>query len=146
LPSDVAIETLSFWVNARPVPKERARTIKTKRGKYRTFTPDRTATWESLVRLTAQAACSAAKWKPKPGRYTVEVTVHRARRAGDADNFLKAAKDAMNGVVWPDDRMVVSASVRLVDGEGVGMRVLVTMELDVAPRSRKAPKKAAGGR
>ena len=137
---------LSFWVDSRPVPKERARTIKTKRGKYRTFTPTRTARWETLVRLTAQAACSAAKWKPEPGRYTVSVTVYRARRAGDADNFLKAAKDAMNDVVWPDDRMVVSASVCLVDGERVGMWVLVTRELDVAPRSRKTPKKAAGGR
>lgn len=60
------------------------------------------------------------------GAYTVDIVVHRARRAGDADNFLKAAKDAMNNVIWPDDRMVICASVRLVDGQGAGMQVRVT--------------------
>lgn len=117
---------LVFWVDGRPVPKERARTVRTKRGKHRTFTPPRTEAWEQRVRLVAQAACSAARWKPEVGTYAVDVTVHRARRAGDADNFLKAAKDSLNGIVWPDDRMVMTALVRLVDGQGQGMQVRVT--------------------
>lgn len=122
---------LTFWVEGRPVPKERARTVRTRHGKHRTFTPPRTEAWEKRVRLVAQAACSAARWKPDAARYAVDVTVHRARRAGDADNFLKAAKDALNGVAWPDDRMVVTALVRLVDGDGEGMRVRVTrLEVD----------------
>jgi Holliday junction resolvase RusA-like endonuclease len=54
------------------------------------------------------------------------VTVHRARRAGDGDNFLKAAKDALNGVCWPDDRMVVTALVRILDGLEPGILVRVT--------------------
>ena len=117
---------LTFWVDGRPVPKERARTVKTKRGKYRTFTPDRTAAWERTVRAYAMRACAAAGWRPVDGAYAVEVTVHRARKAGDGDNFLKAAKDALNAIVWPDDRMVAQASVRLVDGQGQGMQVRVT--------------------
>lgn len=120
------VDALTFWVEGRPVPKERARTVRTKRGKYRTFTPDRTARWERTVRAYAMRACAAAQWRPVDGSYAVEVTVHRARRAGDGDNFLKSAKDALNGVAWPDDRMVVTALVRLVDGQGQGMQVRVT--------------------
>jgi Holliday junction resolvase RusA-like endonuclease len=120
------VNVLSFWVEGRPVPKERARTVRTRSGKYRTYTPTRTANWETRVRLVAQAACSSQRWRPMPGQYAVEVTVHRARRAGDGDNFLKAAKDALNGVAWPDDRMVVTARVCLVDGKEPGMQVRVT--------------------
>lgn len=123
------MNVLTFWVDGRPVPKERARTIRTKGGKYRTFTPPRTAAWEQRVRLVAQAACSAVRWRPVPARYEVDVTVYRARRAGDGDNFLKAAKDALNGVVWPDDGMVIRSTVGIVDGEGTGMQVRVTREL-----------------
>lgn len=119
---------LTFWVEGRPVAKERARTVRTRHGKHRTFTPSRTEAWEQRVRLVAQAACSQQRWKPVDTTYRVAITVHRARRAGDADNFLKAAKDAMNGVVWPDDRMVTFASVELVDGQGEGMRVRITRE------------------
>lgn len=117
---------LTFWVDGRPVPKERARTVRTKRGKHRTFTPPRTAAWEQRIRLVAQAACSASGWRPVTATYAVHVNVYRARKAGDGDNFLKAAKDAMNGVVWPDDRMSMKGSYELFDGQGEGMRVRVT--------------------
>lgn len=120
------MKVLTFWVDGRPVPKERARTVRTKRGKYCTYTPPRTAAWEQRVRLVAQAACSATGWRPVMASYSVHVDVYRARRAGDGDNFLKAAKDALNGVVWPDDRMSVQGSYHVYDGQGVGMRVRVT--------------------
>ena len=117
---------LTFLVEGRPVPKERARAVRMKSGKYRTFTPVRTERWEQTVRLVAQAACSAVRWKPVEGRYEIDVTVHRTRRAGDADNYLKSVKDALNAVVWPDDRMVMRAAVQLVDGETPGVQVRVT--------------------
>lgn len=117
--------TLTFWVDGVPVPKARARTVRTKSGKPVSFTPPRTARWERLVGLVAQAACSAVRWRPEPGSYAVTLVVHRARRSGDADNFAKAACDACNGIVWPDDRMVRRVSVEVVDGQGTGMRVSV---------------------
>lgn len=121
---------LVFWVEGTPVPKARARTVRTKTGRVVSFTPKRTAAWEQRVKLVAQSACSAVRWRPERGAYSVEIVVHRARRAGDGDNFLKAAKDALNGVCWPDDRMVMTSTVKLIDGEGSGMRVRVT-RLDV---------------
>jgi Holliday junction resolvase RusA-like endonuclease len=109
------VKVLTFWVSGIPVPKERARTVRLKSGRMHTFTPGRTAAWEQRVGLVAQSACSAAGWKPAKGSYGVEVDVYRARRAGDADNYLKAVKDALNAIVWPDDRMVKTATARLVD-------------------------------
>lgn len=120
------MKVLTFWVEGRPVPKERAGRIRVGRGKYRSFNPPRTEAWEARVRLVAQAACSAARWESVAGEYAVDVVVYRERRAGDADNFLKAAKDAIQGVCFPNDRMVTEASVKLVDGHGTGMSVRVT--------------------
>lgn len=119
---------LTFFVDGRPVPKARARTVRSPYGKPHTFTPKRTAQWENLIRLIAQSACMAAGWKPEKGHYSVDVAVYRARRAGDADNYLKACKDALNAIVWPDDSMVTKATVELFDGQGEGMRVRVTRE------------------
>jgi Holliday junction resolvase RusA-like endonuclease len=119
---------LTFWVDGRPVAKERAGRVKTKSGKLRGYNPKRTTQWENLIRLIAQSACAAQRWQPEKARYTVHVDVYRARKAGDGDNYLKAAKDALNGIVWPDDRMVFGGSYLLHDGEGVGMNVRVTRE------------------
>lgn len=119
---------LIFWVDGTPVPKQRARTVRTKTGKVVSYTPKRTAAWERRIQFIAQAACSKARWKPVAGRYEVDVIVHRAQRRGDDDNFLKSAKDALNGVVWPDDRMVMRSSVQLIDGERPGMHIRVTRE------------------
>lgn len=117
---------LVFWVDGRPVPKERARTVRSPYGKHHTFTPKRTVAWEQTIRAHAMRAIAQAEWRPTAARYEIDIEVHRAARRGDADNFLKAAKDALNGVIWPDDRMVAKASVTLVDGQDVGMRVRVT--------------------
>jgi Holliday junction resolvase RusA-like endonuclease len=116
--------SLAFWVDGVPVPKQRARTVRTKTGKVVSFTPKRTARWENVVRLVAQAECSAAKWKPSPGAYDVTIEVYPARRAGDADNFAKAVTDAMNGVVYPDDRSIRKLTVERRD-VGVALGVLV---------------------
>jgi len=118
------MRVLQFWVEGCPVPKQRARTVRSKSGKVVSFTPKRTARWESVVRLVAQAACSAAGWKPTAAAYEVEIKVYPARRAGDSDNFAKAVTDAMNGVVYPDDRAIRKLTVERCD-VGVALGVMV---------------------
>lgn len=120
------MRVLTFWVAGSPVPKARARTVRTRSGKVVSFTPKRTARWEAVVRLVAQAACTAVRWRPEPAAYEVELTVHRSRRAGDADNFAKAIGDALNGVAYPDDRSVRRLAVSLVDGQGEGVMVRIS--------------------
>jgi Holliday junction resolvase RusA-like endonuclease len=125
---------LTFWVDGVPVPKGRPRTVRTKTGKVVTFTPKRTARWESVVRLVAQAACSAVRWKPTPGAYEVRIEVFPARRAGDADNFGKAIADAMNGIVYPDDGSVRRIDVTRQDvGVALGAMVRVTRLTEKTP-------------
>lgn len=123
---------LTFWIDGRPVPKQRTRTVRSPYGKAHTFTPPRTKRWEHTIRVHAMRAVAQSQWRPTAASYEVDVDVHRARRQGDADNFLKSALDALNGVTWPDDRMVRRAEVKLIDGDGEGMRIRIT-RVEVPP-------------
>lgn len=124
---------LAFWVDGIPVPKARARTVRTKTGKVVSFTPKRTRDWENLVRLIAQSACSAAGWKPTAASYEVAIEVYPARNRGDSDNFAKAITDAMNGVVYPDDRSIRKLTVERRDvGVALGVMVRVTRMVKAA--------------
>lgn len=118
------MKVLVFWVDGCPVPKARARTVRTKSGKVASFTPKRTRDWETRVRLVAQSACSAAGWKPSEAAYEVSIEVYPAARRGDSDNFAKAVTDAMNGVVYPDDRSIRKLTVERRD-VGVALGVMV---------------------
>lgn len=122
------MNVLTFWVPGPPVPKGRARTVRVG-GKVMSFTPKRTRDWESAVRLVAQSACASQRWKPTKATYSVAITVNRARRAGDVDNFAKGCLDAMNTVVWPDDVSVMHLEVSIVDGKEPGVLVRVTRGL-----------------
>lgn len=68
--------------------------------------------WRRLVRATA-----AAGWGASPalsGRLRVAVTYFHEgpETALDLDNMLKPIQDALNGLVYPDDRSIVDAAVR----------------------------------
>lgn len=116
---------LTFWIEGEPVPKARARTVKTRTGKVVSFTPARTARWENTVRLVAQSACSAVRWKPTKSWYEIDMVVHRARASGDADNFAKAIGDALNGIAYPDDGSVRRLQVTILDTDKVGAQVTI---------------------
>src|SRR5207249_2830412 len=97
-----------------PVPCERVRIFRTKKGKTRGVTPQRTRAYEQRVAWCARAAMAGARWSLTPGvRYALTLRVFRARDAGDWDNFGKSCADGMNGVVWADDRRILEAHVYL---------------------------------
>lgn len=104
---------LMFTVPGPPVPKARARLVR-KGGRVRSFTPDRTTEYEHrMMAYATQAKAKAGCSWPLEGTFRLHVDVYRAVQRGDADNFLKAAGDGLNGVLWLDDRMVHDARVRL---------------------------------
>lgn len=109
-----------------PVPKGRPRFS---RATGHTYTPERTANYEALIRLAAGEQMRGEP--PLSGAMAITVDVYlaisaswskkrqAAARAGterpvkrpDADNFLKGALDACNMIVWNDDAQVVDARV-----------------------------------
>lgn len=57
-------------------------------------------------------------WTPLLGPVRVTLDAWRPRRRGDLDNVIKAALDALNGILWHDDAQVVTiVANRHDDGE-----------------------------
>lgn len=107
---------LSFTVHGPPVPKARARVVRSKNGKAHSFTPGRTGDYEKLVRLYALDARCFYGWPSTPSNtssYGLWITVHRSAARGDWDNFGKAISDACNGILWHDDRQISDARVKI---------------------------------
>lgn len=104
---------VSFVVDGPVIPKGRARTCM-HNGKVHTVTPQRSRTFESRVRWLALEARNRferdrrGKWPlHAKGSYRLTITVNEpSRQARDLDNILKSLADAMNGILYPDDRLV----------------------------------------
>lgn len=142
------IDELRFTVMGEPVGKGRARSV-TRNSKARgTFiahvTPQKTVEYEGAV---AAAARQAMGYLPVfAGPVMLELRIYmgvaascsKKRRelalAGeilptkkpDADNVLKAIKDAMNGIVYADDAQVTDVHMRKRFAEQPRVDVIIT--------------------
>lgn len=137
-----AAEPVAFTVPGQPVGKGRPR-IGRVAGNARMFTPAKTASYESTVKLFASLAMAGrpliegavrvhlhiacqipASWSQKKQASAVAGGVLPTTKP-DVDNVEKALFDAMNGVVWKDDVQVVSVTKdkRYGDAPGVSVRV-----------------------
>jgi Holliday junction resolvase RusA-like endonuclease len=97
--------TFSFSVPGNPQPKERPRIAV--RGRFaRAYTPAKTLAYEKLVAECAKASMPD-DW-PMSTHYSVVIRAYRAdRRRVDLDNIVKSVLDAINGVAFDDDHLVV---------------------------------------
>lgn len=135
------MSVLRFTVPGAPVPAARPRAVPLMRNGraiisaggrpiIHAFVPDATTNYEKLVADYAARAASFEGWvKPEQGvRLGLVLRVYRVARRGDLDNFYKSAADGItkSGVVWDDDRYVVSARVAMaVSRENPRMEVEV---------------------
>jgi Holliday junction resolvase RusA-like endonuclease len=116
---------VEFFVPGQPVGKGRPR-IGRVAGHARMFTPEKTVSYESTVKLFASRAMAGraliegavrvemliacqipASWSQKKQASAAAGGVLPTTKP-DVDNVEKALFDAMNGVVWKDDVQVVS--------------------------------------
>jgi len=99
-----------FTVNGPPAGKGRPRV--TNRG---AFTPKKTRQYEKHVRACAQVEMMRRRgWNPDDW-FVMELDIHHAKgRYPDADNVIKSIMDALEGVVWKNDRTVIPAVKHMV--------------------------------
>ena len=115
---------IEFTVPGEPIAKGRARAF-IRCGKIGHYTPDKTANYESLVRLFASQAMGSsplmteAVWLTVDAYFSIprswpvrkqqdaEAMKIRHLKRPDLDNCVKVVEDALNGIVWVDDSQVI---------------------------------------
>lgn len=152
---------LTITIPGQPQGKGRARAFKTKAGRIGHYTPDKTRTYEGLIRTQALEAMNGAQPTQSPVSLVLDLQYQiptswpawkqEAARSDDiaptvkpdADNVAKAVKDALNGVVWLDDCQVVAVTIikRYSNYPAVGVSV---NEMEgIAPAQIKSKKDLA---
>jgi Holliday junction resolvase RusA-like endonuclease len=100
---------LSFTVEGKPQPKQRAR--RGKGGHW--YTPSPTVKYEQEVAKAAMVAMSEQGIRKTAFPVQIEVCAYFPdARVRDADNVLKSCQDALNGVVYLDDSQVSDCTAR----------------------------------
>lgn len=133
---------IRIFVPGKPIAKGRPR-MTTINGHARAFTPERTVRYENLVASEGASVMQGAA--PLEGALAVTMFAHfplpkgasRARRLQaaegrdwhtcrpDGDNIIKAACDALNGIVWRDDLQVASVQIVKLYRETPGLVIEV---------------------
>jgi Holliday junction resolvase RusA-like endonuclease len=138
---------VTFRVDANPVGKQRARYVK--RGNFvSTYTPEKTRTYETLIRDAAIEAMGSAEpletpvslylyiRVPIPKSYSkkkVEACLNGSEkpiRKPDGSNILKSIEDGMNLIVYKDDSQIVNFHITKVYSTLAGVDVCVKECLD----------------
>lgn len=132
-----------FIVPFAPVAWQRAGVTWTKQGPKH-YTPAETRAWKKTVAVYARSAMRGAapfagalqltlafevpippswpNWKrDAAARGEIAPTIKP-----DADNFAKAVKDALNGIVWIDDAQVVEETIRKSFSHRPGVAASIT--------------------
>ena len=120
--------TIAFVIPGTPVGKGRPKFAR--RGNFvTTYTPEKTASYENLVKVKAEEAMSGrpvidgavevsirlivtppASWSQKKQREALEGRIFPTTKP-DIDNVVKGIFDACNEIVWKDDKQAVDVRV-----------------------------------
>jgi len=133
---------VTFKVDVDPVGKQRARYAK--RGNFvQTYTPDKTRTYETLIKEAAIEAMGSSEpletpvslylyiRVPIPKSYSkkkVEACLNGSEqpmKKPDSSNVLKSVEDAMNGVVYVDDCQIINHHITRVYSTQSGVDICI---------------------
>lgn len=110
------MSSICFTIDGPPVPKQRPRMTRS----GHVYTPAKTRAYEKLVAIAAQDAVAREQWIADVAKYSVHITIRRARKVADIDNYAKSILDGMNKIIYPDDKYINTLSVNFVEG---GMQI-----------------------
>ena len=96
-----AFPEFNLVVYGRPIGKARPRVLRN----GNVYTPPATQQWEDYISLLARQ--KTMNEIPFPDEaVSVLLTFYCTKGAADIDNLAKAVLDALNGIVWTDDKQV----------------------------------------
>lgn len=104
------VDVLDFTAPGRPIPKGRPKT-----GRGHTYTPQRTRDAEEYIgQVAAIAMLAHGHRQPFDEPLGLRATFELPDRRGlpDTSNLVKLVEDAVNGIVWTDDRLVEEIAAR----------------------------------
>lgn len=107
-----------------PEPPSANRIWRTGRG--RTYTSQAAKDFKAAV--YAEALRQRITKPVFAGPVKLTMTWYRQRKAGDLSNRIKVVEDALNGVVWVDDKQVSELHLFRVDGQRPGRLHLIIEE------------------
>lgn len=123
---------VSLWMGGEPQPKQRPRVV---RGGKGTYTPSRTKKAESQIGwLLLQQYPGIVT--DQDHDFMVDLTFRCRRRNTDADNLAKTVLDALNGIVWGDDRQVTELHVlvhRVATMPSTKIEIYTTTPVEMQP-------------
>lgn len=140
-----------FEIPGEPKGKARARTVRLKNGMSRTYTPDETVSYENFIKLCFREA-AGPEHCPEAGLFRIEVDAFfsppktkpkawvelalidkaiRPQKKPDWDNIGKIVADALNGIAFQDDSMVVDGRVRKWFSNRPRVEVIITDMTDI---------------
>ncbi len=104
---------IKLVIPGRPIPKKRPR-LNSKNSRSYVYTPPETAEYERKV---GWYALQAAKGKSFSNDIAVFIKLYfKDRRFGDVDNYGKALLDAIQGIVFDNDKQVAKLHIeRYID-------------------------------
>lgn len=133
---------INFSVPGQPVAKGRSRSVR-RGNKIGHYTPQATVSYENLVRMAAWEKMQGKQIISGPAKVDISLffkipqswakNKRLAALSGeimptikpDCSNVLKAIEDALNGVVWDDDKQVIEVIVRKFYSENPRAVVMV---------------------
>ena len=107
---------ITFTVPGDPIPQPRPRVTEhgvyypeRARGSRRLTYP----AYKELIQAWCLESCSGRIHDPSADGWGLEVVARLAPSRGDADKILATYMDALEGILWENDKLVLQASVRL---------------------------------
>ena len=127
---------LAFTVPGKPQGKARARICTDKKGHTRSYTPEKTAQYEELIRVMYKQAHGTFQFDDKIPLFLSIVAIFPLPKSAtkkekadmtnrvllpikipDTDNIIKIVADALNGVAYRDDAQIVRVEASKFYGE-----------------------------